>query len=72
MDKISKLLLDKSGKNEELPQQIVEKLFKIAEKPNKNFRRYTIGFDANIMRILRRVLGYKIFNYIIRKFTLNK
>lgn len=72
MDKISKLLLDKSGKNEELPQQIVEKLFKIAEKPNKNFRRYTIGFDANIMRILRRVLGYKLFNYIIRKFTLNK
>jgi short-subunit dehydrogenase len=72
MDKISKLLLDKSGKNEDLPQQIVEKLFKIAEKPNKNFRRYTIGFDANIMRILRRVFGYKIFNYIIRKFTLNK
>jgi hypothetical protein len=64
--------LDKSGKNEDLPKQIVEKLFKIAEKPNKNFRRYTIGFDANIMRILRRVLGYKIFNYIIRKFTLNK
>ena len=72
IDKISKLLLDKSGKNENLPQQIVEKLFKIAEKPNKNFRRYTIGFDANIMRILRRVMGYKIFNYIIRKFTLNK
>ena len=72
IDKISKLLLDKSGKNEDLPQQIVEKLFKIAEKPNKNFRRYTIGFDANIMRILRRVMGYKIFNYIIRKFTLNK
>ena len=65
---ISKLLLEKSGKNEDLPQQIVEKLFKIAEKPNKNFRRYTIGFDANIMRILRRVLGYKIFNYVIRKF----
>ena len=72
IDKISKLLLYKSGKNEDLPQQIVEKLFKIAEKPNKNFRRYTIGFDANIMRILRRVLGYKIFNYVIRKFTLNK
>jgi short-subunit dehydrogenase len=72
MDKISKLLLDKSGKNQDLPQQIVEKLFKIAENPNTNFRRYTIGFDANIMRILRRVLGYKIFNYIIRKFTLNK
>ncbi len=72
MDKISKLLLDKSGKNQDLPQQIVEKLFKIAENPNTNFRRYTIGFDANIMRILRRIFGYKIFNYIIRKFTLSK
>ena len=46
MYKISKLLLDKSGKNEDLPQQIVEKLFKIAEKPNKNFRRYTILGDG--------------------------
>ena len=72
MDKISDLLEKKSGKNADLPQQIVEKLFAIASNPNKNFRRYTIGFDANIMRILRRVLGYKIFNYIIRKFTLNK
>lgn len=70
MDKISELLEKKSGKNCDLPQQIVEKLFSIAENPNKNFRRYTIGFDANIMRILRRTLGYKAFNYIIRKFTL--
>ena len=51
-------------------KQIVEKLFSIAENPNKNFRRYTIGFDANLMRILRRFFGYKIFNFIIRKFTL--
>lgn len=70
MDKISHLLEKKSGKNCELPQEIVEKLFSIAENPNKNFRRYTIGFDANLMRILRRFFGYKIFNFIIRKFTL--
>ena len=70
MNKISELLEKKSGKNPDLPQQIVEKLFSIAENPNKNFRRYTIGFDANMMRILRRILGYKIFNFIIRKFTL--
>ena len=70
MGKISELLEKKSGKNCDLPNQIVEKLFSIAENPNKNFRRYTIGFDANIMRILRRTLGYKAFNYIIRKFTL--
>ncbi len=70
MNKISGLLEKKSGKNNKLPQQIVEKLFSIAENPNKNFRRYTIGFDANLMRILRRRLGYRIFNFIIRKFTL--
>ncbi len=70
MDKISDLLEKKSGKNCDLPQQIVEKLFSIAEKPNKSFRRYTIGFDANVMRILRRRLGYRLFNFIIRKFTL--
>ena len=70
MDKISNLLEKKSGKNCDLPQQIVEKIYSIAENPNKNFRRYTIGLDANIMRILRRILGYKLFNFIIRKFTL--
>jgi len=70
MNKISDLLEKKSGKNCDLPQQIVEKLFSIAENPNKSFRRYTIGFDANLMRILRRRLGYRIFNFIIRKFTL--
>lgn len=70
MDKISSLLEKKSGKNENLPQQIVEKLFSIAENPNKSFRRYTIGFDANVMRILRRRLGYRVFNFIIRKSTL--
>lgn len=70
MEKISGLLEKKSGKNCDLPNQIVEKLFSIAENPNKNFRRYTIGFDANVMRILRRLFGYKVFNFIIRKFTL--
>lgn len=70
MNKISELLEKKSGKNADLPQQIIEKLFLIAENPNKNFRRYTIGFDANVMRILRRRLGYRVFNFIIRKFTL--
>ncbi|SEP74865.1 SDR family NAD(P)-dependent oxidoreductase [Flavobacterium urocaniciphilum] len=70
MDKISTLLENKSGKNADLPQQIVEKLFSIAENPNKSFRRYTIGFDANLMKILRRRLGYRMFNFIIRRFTL--
>lgn len=72
MNKISDLLEKKSGKNANLPQQIVEKLFSIAENPHKNFRRYTIGFDANIMKYLRRLFGYKIFNLIIRKSVFKK
>ena len=72
MNKISDLLEKKSGKNADLPQQIVEKLFTIATKPNKNFRRYTIGFDANFMRILRYILGYKLFNAVIRKSVFGK
>lgn len=72
MDKISILLEKKSGKNANLPQQITEKLFSVAENPNKNFRRYTIGFDANIMRLLRRTLGYKLFNSLIRKSIFGK
>lgn len=70
MDKISQLLLKKSGKNANLPQQIVEKLYQIAENPNRKFRRYTIGFDANFMKYLRRIMGYRIFNLIIRKNTI--
>lgn len=72
MDKISDLLEKKSGKNADLPQQIVEKLFSIAENPNKDFRRYTIGFDANVMKYLRRLLGYKLFNTVIRKSVFGK
>jgi NAD(P)-dependent dehydrogenase (short-subunit alcohol dehydrogenase family) len=70
MDKISGVLAKKSGKNKELPQQIVQKLFVIASNPKKSFTRYTIGFDANAMKWLRRILGYKLFNTLISKVTL--
>ena len=70
MDKISEVLAKKSGKNKELPQQIVQKLFVIASNPKKSFTRYTIGFDANAMKWLRRILGYKLFNTLISKVTL--
>jgi len=70
MNRISTLLEKKSSENKELPEKIVEKLYQIAENPNRCFRRYTIGFDANFMKILRRITGYKIFNSIIRKKTL--
>lgn len=70
MEKISEVLTKKSGKNKELPQQIVEKLFVIATNPKKQFTRYTIGFDANAMKWLRRILGYKLFDQLISKVTL--
>lgn len=70
MDKISEVLAKKSGKNQELPQQIVEKIFSIASNPKKSFTRYTIGFDANAMKWLRRILGYKLFDALISKVTL--
>lgn len=70
MNTISNVLEKNSGKNQQLPQQIVEKLFEIANHPKTSFTRYTIGFDANAMKWLRRVLGYRLFNRLIRKFTL--
>lgn len=70
MNKISELLIKKSGKNKNLPQQIVSKLVVISQNPDANFRRYTIGFDANAMRILRRVLGYYLFHKLIKRATL--
>lgn len=67
MDKITSVLHKKTAKNTNLTPQIVEKLFQVANNPQKNFTRYTIGFDANAMKIIRRILGYKLFNWVIRK-----
>lgn len=70
MDKISNILIKKTNKNTNLTIAITNKLFKIAENPSRNFKRYTIGFDANLMRILRARLGYRLFNSLIRRFVL--
>lgn len=70
MTNISAVLEKNSGKNQNLPNQIVEKLFQIANNPKKSFKRYTIGFDANFMKWLRRLLGYRLFNLVIRKSVL--
>ena len=70
MEKISEMLIKKSNKNSDLLSSIITKIYDIAEHPSKNFKRYTIGFDANFMKYLRRLLGYKLFNRIIRKSVL--
>jgi NADP-dependent 3-hydroxy acid dehydrogenase YdfG len=70
MDKISEVLQKKSNKNSNLIPAILKKVYKIAENPPSNFKRYAVGFDANFMRILRSTLGYQLFNRIIRKSVL--
>jgi short-subunit dehydrogenase len=66
MDNITDILNKKTSKNKNLTQDIVEKIYDIAEHPSKKFRRYTIGFDANFMHFLRKLLGYRLFNAVIR------
>lgn len=68
MEKITQTLQEKSAKNKNLTRKITHKLLEIAENPQQSFRRYSIGFDAQAMKILRARLGYRLFNRIIRKF----
>jgi short-subunit dehydrogenase len=70
MNKVTDILHKKTAKNIDLTPRITQKLMSIAENPDSNFKRYSIGFDANIMKILRAVLGYRLFNRIIRIFVL--
>lgn len=70
MDKIGKILENKTKKNKDLKPQIINQIFKIAEKPATKFKRYTIGFDANCLNILRSNLGYRLFGRIIRQSVL--
>lgn len=72
MDKVTAILHKKTKKNTNLTPKITKTLFEIATNPNKKFKRYTIGFDANFMSFIRRSFGYKIFNSIIRKSVLGK
>lgn len=70
MERIDKILNKKTNDNHKLTNQIVEKIYKIAENPSRKFSRYSIGFDANLMKYLRKFLGYKLFNTVIRKYVL--
>ncbi len=70
MDSINTIMNEKSNNNHKLTDVIVEKIYKIAENPSKKFRRYSIGFDANLMKYLRKLLGYRLFNRVIRSHVL--
>lgn len=67
MEKISQILEKKTKKNVDLKPQIVREVLKIAENPPKNFKRHTIGFDANGLSFLRYGMGYRLFGRIIRQ-----
>jgi hypothetical protein len=53
-----------------------DEVFDISTNENEdltnNFKRYTIGFDAQFLKILRNLLGYRLFNAIIRLKILNR
>lgn len=70
MDSINNILNEKTNENHKLTDVIVDKIFKIAENPCKKFRRYSIGFDANLMKYLRWFLGYRLFNVVITRYVL--
>jgi short-subunit dehydrogenase len=67
METINGILNKKTNKNKNLINDIVNTIFNIAENPKRSFRKYTIGFDANFMKSLRRLLGYRAFNHVIKK-----
>ena len=71
MQRIDGIMNKKTGENHDLTISILEKLYKIAEKPSQGFRKYSIGFDANLMKYLRRFLGYRLFDKLIRAYVLS-
>jgi short-subunit dehydrogenase len=66
MEKISKILENKTNKNSDLKPQIIREILKIATNPPKNFKRHTIGFDANSLSLIRSGFGYRLFGRLIR------
>tara|TARA_R110002124_G_scaffold125901_6_gene285232 strand:- start:1020 stop:1835 length:816 start_codon:yes stop_codon:yes gene_type:complete len=67
MDTINEVVERKTKKNTDLKPAIIEEILKIAENPAKNFKRYTIGFDANCLSFLRKRVGYRLFGRMIRR-----
>ena len=72
MQSIDGIMNRKTCDNYDLSTCILEKLYKIAENPSKRFKKYSIGFDANLMKYLRKLLGYRLFDRLIRRYVLSK
>ncbi len=72
MKSIDGIMNKKTCDNHNLSISILEKIYKIAENPSKGFKKYSIGFDAKLMKNLRRFLGYRLFDRLIRRYVLSK
>jgi len=72
MQSIDGIMNRKTCDNYDLSTCILEKLYKIAENPSRGFKKYSIGFDANLMKYLRKFLGYRLFDRLIRLYVLSK
>lgn len=72
MKSIDGIMNRKTCENHDLSVAILDKLSKIAENPSKRFKKYSIGFDANLMKYLRKFLGYRLFDRLIRRYVLSK
>jgi short-subunit dehydrogenase len=72
MQRIDGIMNRKTSDNHDLSSCILDKLYKIAENPSKRFKKYAIGFDANLMKYLRKFLGYRLFDRLIRSYVLRK
>jgi short-subunit dehydrogenase len=66
MDKIDGILARKTKKNTNLKEKIILKIFDISGRKSLNYRKFTIGFDANLLKYLHLILGYRIFAMLIR------
>jgi short-subunit dehydrogenase len=53
MQSIDGIMNKKTNDNSDLTEDILNKIYKIAENPSKRFKKYAIGFDANLMKYLR-------------------
>jgi len=72
MQSIDGIMNRKTCDNHDLSEAILDKLYKIAENPSRRFKKYSIGFDANLMKYLRKFLGYRLFDRLIRRYVLSK
>jgi short-subunit dehydrogenase len=72
MQSIDGIMNRKTCDNYDLSACILDKLYKIAENPSRRFKKYSIGFDANLMKYLRKFLGYRLFDRLIRRYVLSK